>query len=326
MMRGKRFVNPHKKDVKKSLLDIILWQCGCFDDGQLRTKPPTHFKYPRPAKEYLSEQPTVKWINHSTFLIQVDGANILTDPIWGNRCSPVPFLGPKRHHPPAIAIEDLPQIHAVMVSHDHYDHLCKKSVKQLNRRFPKIVWIVPQGLKRWFLKLGIQHVVEHEWWEQSTHALGPHAVEVTFTAVPTQHFSGRTGWHSNNTLWAGWVAEFHRFGKENKRLYFVGDTGYNPYDFKRIGERFGSMDLSLIPIGTYVPLEFMSPVHICPERAVDIHSEVNSKLSIGMHWKTFKLSSEGMDQPPYDLYLEMEKRNLNPMQFLPLDPGEAFNW
>lgn len=323
MVREKR-ENPYIRDVKKSLLDIILWQCGYYNERESRPKPPEHFQYPRPKKLLKPSEPTVNWINHSTFLISVDGINILTDPIWGKRCSPVPFIGPKRRHPPALPIERLPQIHAVCVSHDHYDHLCRKSVKQLHRRFPNTLWMVPQGLKKWFLKFGITRVIEHEWWEQSTHML--EGIEVTFSSVPAQHFSGRMGWHSNTTGWSGWVVEFKRLSRENKRFYFVGDTGYNERDFKRIGERFGHMDLSLIPIGTYIPMEFMAPVHICPTRAVDIHLEVNSRLSIGMHWKTFKLSSEGMRQPPYDLYREMERRNLNPHHFLPLEPGEAFNW
>lgn len=325
-MDQKRFENPHSKDVKKTLLDILLWQCGYFNDGQSRPQPPEDFFYPRQEGIYDPGKPTINWINHSTFLATVEDVNILTDPIWGKRCSPVPFIGPKRRHPPAIAIENLPHIDAVVVSHDHYDHLCKASVKKLAKRFPNTLWIAPKGLSKWFSKVGVHNVVEHDWWEQSTHMLGKKGVEVTFTAVPSQHFSGRMGWHSNDTHWAGWVSEFNRASGENKRLYFVGDTGYNPHDFKKIGERFGSMDLSLIPIGTYVPYEFMAPVHICPEHAVDIHTEVGSKLSVGMHWKTFKLSSEGMDQPPYDLYLEMEKRDLNPTHFLPLEPGERMNW
>ena len=326
-MGREKFENHHTDDIKKSLIDIILWQFGYFHGEQDKIeKAPDDFRYPKPLQVLDAEAPICNWINHSTFLISVDGVNILTDPIWGKRCSPVPFIGPKRLHAPAIAIEDLPQIDAVMVSHDHYDHLCRQSVKKLHKRFPNILWIVPTGLKKWFGKFGITNCVEHRWWEHSTHTLGCRGVEVTFTAVPSQHFSGRGGWHSNDTHWAGWVAHFHRKVGEDKRLYFVGDTGYNPYDFKRIGERFGSMDLSLIPIGTYVPNEFMAPVHINPMRAVDIHLDVGSKLSVGMHWKTFKLSSEGMDQPPYDLYLEMEKRNLNPQRFLPLEPGEMMNW
>ena len=325
-MGEKKFDNPHQRDVKKTLLDIILWQCGFYDDKEKRPKPPESFTYPRPPIDHDHNEPSACWINHSTYMIQVDGINILTDPIWGKRCSPVPFIGPKRLHPPAVPIEELPQIDVVLVSHDHYDHLCKQSVKKLHSRFPNILWYVPVGLKSWFYRLGISRVIELAWWEHSTLTFSEKGLELVLTAVPSQHFSGRLGWHSNNTHWAGWVVEFKRSRGDHKRLYFVGDTGYNDYDFKKIGERFGGMDLSLIPIGTYSPMEFMAPVHICPQRAVDIHMEVGSRLSLGMHWKTFKLSSEGLDQPPYDLYLEMEKRGLNPRKFLPVDPGERINW
>jgi len=325
-MAGDKRESRHTKDIKKSLLDIVLWQCGYFNDKDTRPKPPAEFSYPKPLIEVEEREPTVNWINHSTFLVSVDGVNILTDPIWGERCSPVPFIGPKRRHPPSISIEDLPHIHVVIVSHDHYDHLCRASVKKLHARFPHILWITPKGLKPWFAKFGITNVYEHEWWEHSTHHFDLEGIEISFTAVQSQHFSGRLGWHSNKTGWAGFVAEFGRKCGNHKRLYFVGDTGYNKQDFKKIGERFESMDLSLIPIGTYVPYEFMAPVHICPEHAVDIHTDVGSKLSVGMHWKTFKLSSEGMDQPPFDLYREMEKRNMNPHKFLPLEPGEKMNW
>ena len=323
-MAGERFKNPFQEKVKKSLLDVILWQLGYFNDGEVRPKPPQGFTYPRPLEMRGDGGTKATFINHSTYLIQVDGVNILTDPIYAKRCSPLPFVGPKRQHEPGIPFEELPEIHVVLMSHDHYDHLCKNTVKKLHKRFKNIAWFVPRGLKKWFNKMGISHVTELSWWEHCVLPVG--SLEMTITAVPAQHFSGRFGWHSNKTLWAGYVVEFKRENREAKRLYFVGDTGYNPKDFRRIGERFGSMDLSLIPIGTYVPLEFMAPVHISPERAVDIHRETHSKLSLGMHWKTFKLSSEGIDQPPFDLYCEMNRRNLTPEKFLPLEPGEGVSW
>jgi N-acyl-phosphatidylethanolamine-hydrolysing phospholipase D len=318
-MAGDKFKNPFQEKVKKSLLDVILWQIGYFNDQEMRPKPPQGFTYPRPDEMDKEGGAFATFINHSTYLIEADGVNILTDPIYSKRCSPVPFIGPKRQHAPGVAFDNLPEIHIVLMSHDHYDHLCKQTVKRLHKRFPNIEWIVPTGLKKWFNRLGISKVVELAWWEHFI--LKEKGINIT--AVPSQHFSGRFGWHSNKTLWAGYVVEFQKI---SKRFYFVGDTGYNSKDFRRIGERFGSMDLSLIPIGTYTPLEFMAPVHISPERAVDIHCETRSSLSLGMHWKTFKLSSEGLDQPPYDLYCEMRRRNLNPSQFLPIEPGERVKW
>lgn len=324
-MAGRRFTNPFQEKVKKSLFDVLLWQFGYFNDEEARAKPPKGFTYPRPL-EMISSKDAATFINHSTYLIEVEGVHILTDPIYAKRCSPLPFIGPKRAHLPGIAFESLPQIDIVLISHDHYDHLCKKTVKKLHKRYPNITWFVPSGLKKWFNRRGISRVVELAWWEHSVLAFESKNIKMTITAVPAQHFSGRWGWHTNTTHWAGYVVEIEREKGEVKRFYFVGDTGYNSQDFRKIGERFGSIDLSLIPIGSYAPTQFMAPVHIDPKGAVDIHLETRSKLSLGMHWKTFKLSSEGADQPPYDLYLEIRKRNLNPRKFLPLEPGERVEW
>lgn len=317
--------NPHAKDTKKKLRDIIKWQLGGFNDGQPFERVPKDFVYPNPLEKPDDSKPLVSWINHSSFFISIRGMNILTDPIWSNRCSPVPFFGPKRRHPPGIAIDELPEIHMVLISHDHYDHLDKKTIIKLHQRFPNIRWVLPKGLGKWFEKRGITNYSEHLWWQESLFSFEPGNLELVITAVPCQHFSGRYFWHGNSTLWCSYVVRFsHK--EETKYLYFVGDTGYNDHDFRKIGNRFPNIDLSLIPIGTYVPHEFMAPVHIDPVRAVDIHQQVKSKLSIGMHWKTFKLSSEGMEQPPYDLYKELKKRNINPLCFRAIHPGQFINW
>lgn len=325
-MRSKRFFNPHVKDIKKRLRDIVWWQFGGFKDSMPPPTPPKDFSYPNPVVEVDEGAPKVTWINHCTFLIEIDGVRIITDPIWGKRCSPFSFFGPKRLHAPAIEIEDLPEIDMVLVSHDHYDHLDRKSVDRLNKRFPLARWCVPTGLMKWFHRRGVGNVCEHQWWQHSLFRCADSNLEITVTAVPAQHFSGRGGWHQNTTLWCGFVVEFKRGDKKSKRLYFCGDTGYNPVDFKRIGERFSGFDLSLIPIGTYVPHEFMAPVHIDPEHAVKIHQDVGSSLTVGMHWKTFCLSSEGMEQPPYDLFLSMEEAGLSPLHFRAIDPGQTINW
>ena len=139
--------------------------------------------------------------------------------------------------------------------------------------------------------------------------------------MPTQHFSGRNLFDRNRSLWNGYVVV-----QGDKKFYFVGDTGYNPYDFKEIGRRFAPIDLSLIPIGTYVPIEFMSPVHSSPYDGVEIHCDVGSRLSLGMHWNTFCLSEEPFNRPPYDLYLAMKKKNLSCDTFLPVNIGVRVNW
>ncbi|MBS0620477.1 MAG: MBL fold metallo-hydrolase [Verrucomicrobia bacterium] len=292
---------------------------GYFDEEEKRERAPIDFVYPLPSRELHPEQDSVTWINHSSFLIQMQGLHILTDPIFSHRCSPVSFLGPKRRHPPGVAWEDLPEIDLVLISHNHYDHLDKSTVIALARRFPKITWLVPKGVKRWFDKLQIAPVYELSWWEERRLSLRD--IPIKLTAVPAQHYSGRKGFDLNDTLWVGWVLEV-----ADRRCYFVGDTGYNPVDFKEIGLCFEKMDLTLIPIGAYQPKAFMESVHIGPEEAVRIHNEVGSALSVGMHWKTFRLADEPLHQPPYDLYQILLRERIDPRTFLAPPPGHALAW
>lgn len=314
-----RYINPHVKDQGFGFLDVFLWKCGWFHDPLEKKQTEKNFSYPTQIDTFDPGAPSVTWINHDTFLIKYAGVTLLTDPIWSNRCSPIPFLGPKRLHPPALSLESLPRIDFVLISHNHYDHLDKATVKSLFKTYPEIQWIVPQGLKRWFYKQGISKVIELSWWEQ-THPIAPFPLKVT--AVPAQHFSRRGFFDKNKTLWNGWIVEFDK----SKTLYFTGDTGYNPIHFKEIGSRWPSIDLSLIPIGCYVPRKFMSSIHVDPDGSVAIHKDTGSKLSIGMHWKTFQLGDEKANQPPYDLYLALQKASLDPSSFRVLEPGYAINW
>ncbi|PIS02939.1 MAG: phospholipase [Chlamydiae bacterium CG10_big_fil_rev_8_21_14_0_10_42_34] len=314
-MRQKRFINPHIKNLRRSLWDAVLWKLGYYDDLNPNIAPPDNFIYPASASTFDQAKPHAIWIGHSTYLIEVDGLTILTDPIWNDFCSPVPIQMLRRCSEPPISLADLPQIDIVLISHNHYDHLDAKTVSVLNCLHPQIEWIVPESLSPWFHKRNIHATTEISWWKTHT------TKNCAITAVPTQHFSGRTLWDKNKTHWNGYVLE-----KAGKRVYFTGDTGYNPVDFKAIGEKFNHMDLSLIPIGVYVPNKFMQPVHINPFEAVQIHEEVNSRLSLGMHWKTFRLSEEHLDRPPYDLYLAMKEKQLPFESFLPVDIGTYVNF
>lgn len=319
-----RYKNPHTDNLRRRLIDVILWKTGYFGHGEHLGKLPKDFRYPREKKKLKKGAPQVTWIGHCTFLTKVWGVNILTDPVFGKRCSPFSFFGPVRRHAPGLELKDLPKIDMVLISHNHYDHLEKKTVLALNKRYPKIVWYVPEGVQKWFKKLGVKNVVELNWWDNSKKKVKGVSVEVT--AVPSQHFSGRFPLDFNRSLWAGFVLTLKNPKGQKKQLYFTGDTGYNRFDFKKIGKRFGKMDLSLIPIGTYEPMTFMAPVHADPKCAVKIHKEVHSKLSIGMHWKTFNLSDEPLDRPPYDLYKAMKSAHLDPKTFIPIQPGETVNW
>ena len=312
-----RFVNPHIQNIRRKPKDFVLWAIGYYRDHSFEEIPQS-FSYPMPDISIDVKKPWVTWIGHSTFLISSSGHHILTDPIWSNRCSPVPFLGPRRKYPPGIPFFHLPKIDYVLISHDHYDHLDRPTVEKLFQKFPEILWIVPQGVKKWFENMGIKKVVELSWWEEVS-------IDSIFkiSSVPSQHFSGRRTPDLNKTLWMGFVVESLL---EAKTFYFAGDTGYNVFDFKKIGDTFSSIDLSFIPIGAYSPRRFMSPVHVEPSDAVNIHRDVKSKLSLGMHWKTFRLSEEPMEQPPYDLFCAMNKEKLDPSTFLAIDPGHKLNW
>lgn len=197
----------------------------------------------------------VSWIGHSTFLVQYLGVNILTDPIFSERSSPVSWAGPKRIIPPAISIQSLPSIDYVVISHSHYDHLDINSVNQLpgNPHF-----FVPLGLKEWFLEIGIstERVTELDWWDGEVKENG----KLWIQATPSQHFSGRTPFNFNETLWASWMITLG-----DTKFWFAGDTGYNPHQFKQIGNQLGPVDLALIPIGAYSPRWFMKQQHVNPE-------------------------------------------------------------
>lgn len=314
-----RYYNPHTPDLGFGPLQAFLWKLGWFDDPLERKAQAHDFIYPQFIDTFDPDKPSVIWINHDTFLIKYKSVHVLTDPIWSKRCSPVSFAGPKRCHRPPLTLDQLPRIDFVLISHNHYDHLDKSTVKKLFAFYPDIQWIVPQGLKSWFYRLGITKVIELSWWEQ---AHPPSVIPIKVTAVPAQHFSCRKLWDKNKTLWAGWIVEFDK----SKTLYFAGDTGYNPIHFKEIGNRWQKIDLSLIPIGCYVPRQFISSVHIDPDQAVAIHQDTGSCLSIGMHWKTFQLGDEHKTQPPHDLYLSLQKASLDPAVFRVLEPGYAINW
>jgi N-acyl-phosphatidylethanolamine-hydrolysing phospholipase D len=253
----------------------------------------------------------ITWVGHSTFLIQMEGVNILTDPIFNDRSSPFSIGGIRRLVPPGLKLEDLPPIHGVMISHNHYDHLDKHSVERLGN---KPTYFVPLGVGQWVKKRTVENVVELDWWQASS------STGLEFYSVPVQHFSGRTPFDRNKTLWSGWIIE----GKTGK-IFFAGDTGYSPV-FKEIGERFGPMRISIIPIGAYRPRWFMKPVHVDPPEAVQIHRDMNSRQSIASHWGTFKLSDEPIGEPPRYLEKALKDAGLDEKKFVVMKFGETLSF
>jgi N-acyl-phosphatidylethanolamine-hydrolysing phospholipase D len=280
------------------------------------------------------------WMGHASYLVQVGGVNILTDPVWSDRCSPVQFAGPKRFVPPPTALKDLPRIDIVSISHNHYDHLDTATVKALWDLFQPI-FVVPRGMKSWFDTLkwttpqarhaSDSHVFEFDWWEHRwlVPPFGSSRVLVTF--VPVQHWSMRSGpWDRDKQLWGGWVYEVavaapsSQSSQVVRRIFHCGDTGYAPRPFKEIGAVFRRFDLAMIPIGAYHPRWFLHPQHVDPEQAVQIHKDLNRPtLSVGMHWGTFILTDEPIDEPPRLLRQHMEESSLPADEFLALKHGET---
>lgn len=250
------------------------------------------------------ELPQLTWIGHSTVLIQYQGINIITDPIFSGYCGPAAFLAPKRITPPAIDIKQLPPIDFVLISHNHYDHLDLATVRHL-RNAP--LWLVPLGIKAWLERVGVDaaRVVELDWWED-------YRVSSTllFTATPAQHWSRRTLSDHNRTLWSSWHVSIDNF-----HLWFAGDTGYNEHQFVAIGERLPHADIALIPIGAYQPRQFMQTSHVNPYEAVKIFQDVKAHKAIGVHWGTFNLSAEGLLTPTKDLRTAVQAANLRTDQF-----------
>jgi L-ascorbate metabolism protein UlaG (beta-lactamase superfamily) len=228
----------------------------------------------------------VTWVNHATMLVQMDGVNILTDPIWSMRCSPFTFAGPKRHRPPGLRFDDLPSIDAVLVSHNHYDHLDVATLRRLGdaRIF------TPLGNSALMARHGVGGATDLDWWQTARVS-----DRVTITLVPSQHFCARALSDRNATLWGGFV-----ISGPSGNAYFAGDTGWGRH-FAQISERFGSMRVAMLPIGAYLPRWFMKPAHISPAEAVDAHAALGAQTSIAMHYGTFNLGDDGYEQPARDL-------------------------
>src|SRR6266702_7677086 len=255
----------------------------------------------------------VTFINHATVLIQTEGLNVVTDPIWSERASPVRWAGPKRHRSPGLKFEDLPPIDIVLISHDHYDHLDVATVTRLARTHrPR--FLVPLGLRAWFTELGITEVDELDWW-QSRAVAG-----LTLTCVPAQHFSGRTPWDRNRRLWGGWTV-----AGRAKRLYFAGDTAYY-HGLKEIGARLGPFDVAAIPIGAYLPPVIMQASHTTPEEALQVLADVRGRHLVPIHWGTFDLAEEPMEEPPARLLAEARRLGLGSERVSPCFISQTRRW
>jgi L-ascorbate metabolism protein UlaG (beta-lactamase superfamily) len=301
---GKQFINPGGVKAK-GLPDVFKWATQ-RKPGKWEPNPGAAYGERPPAE--VTQGIRITFVNHSTFLIQFGGMNILTDPVWSERTSPFTFAGPKRMRPPGIRFEDLPRIDVVLLSHNHYDHLDIRTVVKINERFhPQFVQ--PLGVGEYLEENGIVVRADLDWWTSTT--IDP----ITIHAVPAQHFSGRGTFDRDATLWCGYV-----INSKEGNIYFAGDSGYNPNTFKEIGNKF-HLDLSIIPIGAYKPQWFMSPIHCSPEEAVQIHLDLKTKQSVASHFGTFPLADDGLTDPVDELRDTLRKRGVPGKDFVVLQEG-----
>ena len=326
------FQNAHGDFTPRSLAEVLRWKWNAAREG-LPPKPATPTPRVAPDLAFLHANaaagaamvPAVTWIGHASAMVQLGGLTLLTDPIFSERASPLSFTGPKRHVAPGLALGELPHVDLVLISHNHYDHLDAPSVEALAaQRGGPPLFIVPLGLKSWLAKHRVTNAVELDWW--NTHRVPSPAGGVDVMLSPAQHWSARGLGDRMATLWGGFAV----FAPDC-HLFFAGDTGYSR-DFTDLRERVaerqtpargGGFDLALLPIGAYEPRWFMNTQHVNPAEAVKIHHDIGAKRSLGVHWGTFELTDEALDEPPRALAREARDAGLGEDEFFVMAVGET---
>ncbi|MSU51436.1 MAG: MBL fold metallo-hydrolase [Opitutus sp.] len=305
---GKTFFQPHHQH-SGGFREFLRWKFAARPK-LWPTRVPLTPQPPPP--EPRDEEVVVTWIGHASFLLQSARGNVLIDPVFSERVSPFSWIGPRRVHPPGLAFDALPHIDTVLLSHDHYDHCDLPSLISLSTAFnPR--FIAPLRNGDLLQAAGARNAVELDWWQ--TKGLGKGA-EVTLT--PSKHWSNRFGTPRNHRLWGGF---FLKLGP--KRIWFVGDSGYDAKIVQDIRQHCGEPDLALVPIGAYEPRWFMASMHMNPAEAVQLHREVGAKQSLGMHWGTFQLTDEGREEPVEALAHACRAGGLTTAEFRVVAPGES---
>ena len=253
----------------------------------------------------------VTFVNHATTLFQLDGVNVLTDPVWSERASPVQWAGPKRVRPPGLRIEDLPRLDAILISHDHYDHLDVEALRRLASAHHPVIYC-GLGVKAVLDAASVPGAVELDWWDARTLAPG-----VTVTSAPTRHFSRRGATDGDTRLWTGFVVR-----GPSGAVYFSGDTAYGPH-FAETARRLGPLRLAILPIGAYQPRWFMSPVHMSPDEAVRAAGDLGATTSVAMHFGTFDLADDGQLDAVADLRAALAAKGDAAPRFWTLGFGEG---
>jgi L-ascorbate metabolism protein UlaG (beta-lactamase superfamily) len=301
---GKKFFTPGA-DGLRGFADLLRW---------MMNRTPARWT-PEPANTFLvpplrvNEGIRVTLVNHSTVLIQTAGINILTDPIWSERASPLSFAGPKRFAPPGFPLDKLPPVHVILLSHNHYDHMDVNTLRAIQKDHVPSV-IAPLGNRRYLMAAGIRDAHEMDWWDSQ-----PISDSATVHCTPARHFSGRGLFDRDRALWCSYVVD-----SPSGRIYFGADTGFGPH-FQDTKDRFGEFRLALLPIGAYEPRWFMSPVHVSPEEAVEAHRILDPEHSIAIHHGTFPLADEPQHEPRQRILQLAKEQGL---QFHVLRNGEGF--
>lgn len=302
---GRHFFNPSGAAGKP------FWQVPRLLLASGKTEWPRRVDNPRflPPPQPEPGQVVVTHIGHASFLLQTRSGNVLTDPVYAKRASPVQWAGPKRVRAPGLALEALPEIKAVLVSHNHYDHMDMATLRYLEQRFHPL-FLTGLGNARPLKSRGLKQVVELDWWQR--HEAG----ELQFTMTPAQHFSARGVFDRNRTLWGGFLME-----AEQRKVYFAGDSAYAGH-FREIRDRLGSPDLAMLPIGAYDPEWFMQEIHMNPEEAVQAHLDLGARQSVAMHYGVFQLTFEAIDEPVQRLTAKLQQ-DIPAEQFRALGFGES---
>lgn len=305
---GRRFFHPWS-DSEKSLLTILKWRLTSEAE-----KWPDHIDIEQKiflAHPQEAETLSVSFVNHSTVYLQYKGIRFITDPHWSERASPVSFAGPKRVHAPGTPIDKLPGLDFVIVSHNHYDHFDIPTLEKLYELYQPTFYI-PLGDRHLLKNIPQQNIIEMDWYKPQ---IFNHNVHLNF--VPVRHWSARGIFDRNQSLWGGYVIQI-----EQAQFFFSGDSGYAPI-FKELKSQFGPMDFSMIPIGAYEPRWFMQDAHMNPQEAVQVHQDLESRASLGIHWGLWQLTDEKREQPPKDLAEALESASINKNKFITINPGET---
>jgi len=306
---GERFFNDPPLD--KDFFDFLRWRFS-RDPGTWNTDL-TLPEAPPPPPRVEGERLRVTFVNHATVLIQTRGLNLLTDPIWSGRASPFARVGPRRHLAPGVAFEDLPRIDAVLISHNHFDHMDLETLRRLAERDDPL-FLVPLANCAYFGDIPTHKCVELDWWD-TTEALAGLRIH----AVPAIHWSRRGLFDTNRALWSGWVID------GPQRIYFAGDTGWGEH-FAEIRARLGAPDLALLPIGAYLPRWFMAAQHIDPAEAILATDVLGAKTGMAIHHGCFELADDGQWEAQRTLETLLEARPDGASLFWSPAHGEARQW